>query len=581
MPKRPAIFSLALLPLIAISTLFIVLTSPAHAADPTLVLAHRVESFLVDGRSDYSILSPKCAGVFASVTGWSSPVGNGSLRLRSASYTYGLRSELLEGAGTRISAQDRSFTLKYSSAEEAYCAYKSSSESESILFWGDAELGLSQKSFDFSVNNASTQGTTPTLRTLADQFGGYVPYIALALEDGRIARIDWRFVNVANPSVALRKDGTATIQSLRRIRLNLDRGETRTIDVNRMFAAGETLEGSQHLDTPVEFSPLSSVEIDFIDEANLKGERATGRQVWTFYPLDLMARHTTNTAIYNGLSDYTHTTPLFEKTELIMSSGAVTLKDAVGSLILRDGSYTYGPKSTFQSGGTGTVVSNADTSMKLSYDRSSEMLLPGDNAADPFWFWGAADSGLSGRSFTYYLGGMTASGYLPPVLSTAAQLSASVVPYVSYVTEGDYVTKVRWRFVNPLYPTDALVKHSGIAVNWLQYMRVESKNGSKAFEVNIDKKMYQGEVMEGTVDLPESIRTSDMGAVSVFFYDTGYRAGSNSAIQYCWAFGEKGSDTTGGGGGGGCNAAPGSLLLAMTGLAVFALRKGKPGRVPR
>ena len=572
--------AIALRSIIILAILFALpkVTPPAHASDPTLVLAHRVESFLVDGRSDYSILSPKFAGVFASVTGWNSPVGNGSLRFRNASYTYGLRSELLEGAGTRISAQDRSFTLKYSSAEEAYCAYKSSSENESILFWGDAELGLSQKSFDFTVNNASTQGTTPTLRTLADQFGSYVPYIALSLEDGRIARIDWRFVNVTGPTAALRRDGTATIQSLRRIRLNLDRGETRTIDVNRTFAAGDTLEGSQYLDTPVEFSPLSSVEIDFIDEANLKGARATGRQIWTFYPLDLLARHTTNAAIYNGMSDFTYATPLFEKAELIMSSGAVTLKDAVGSLILRDGNFTYGPKSTFQAGGAGTIVSNADASMKLSYGRSSEMLLPGDNAGDPFWFWGAADSGLSGRSFTYYLGGMTASGYLPPILSTAAQLSAGVVPYIAYVTEGDYVTKIRWRFVNPLYPTEALVKHSGIAVNWLQYVRVESKNGSKAFEINIDKKMYQGEVMEGTVDLPESIRTSDMGAVSAFFYDTGYRAGSNSAVQYCWTFGEKGSDSAGGGGGGGCNAAPGGLLLTTAGLAVFALKRGREPR---
>lgn len=579
MPKRLTMF------LIAIAILFAtpVFATAAAASDPTLVLVHHVESFLVDGSSDYSILSPKFASVFASVTG-GSPVGNGSVRFRNASYTYGVRGELLEGAGTRVSAQDSSFTLKYSSEEEAFCVYKSSSESGNVLFWGDAELGMSQKSFDFTVNSTSVQGTTPKIRSLSDQIGSYIPYISLALEEGRIARIDWRFVNVTNPGVALRKDNTATIRSLRRIRLNLDRGETRTINIDRTFAAGETLEGSQYLDTGVEFSPLSSIEIDFIDESNTGGERAAARQVWTFHPLELLVKHTSNAAIYNGLTDYTHTTPAFKLAELVMSSGAVTLKDTIGSLILRDGSFAYGPRSTFDSGGAGTLVNNADTSMKLSYDRSSEMLLPGDSAGDPFCFWGAADSGLSGRAFTYYLGGMTASGSLPPTKSTGDQLSGGVVPYVSYVTDGDYVTKIRWRFVNPLFPTEALVKGTGIAVNWLQYVRVESKNGSRIYEINVDKKLYQGEVMEGTVDLPESIRASEMGTVSVFYYDSGYRAGSNSAVQYSWAFEEKGSDSTGGGGGGGgCSSTSNGLFFAlMLALISFILMGKRCGdRAPR
>lgn len=555
---------------------------PACAADGSLVLVHRVEAFLVGGASDYSVLSPKFQGVFASITG-ANPVGTGNINFKKSSYTYGTRDELMEGAGTRVSDQDRNFTLKYSSEEEAFCVYKSGAETQYVEFWGDAELGMSQKSFDFTLGGVNTKGTTPKIRSISDQMGSYVPHISLVLDDGKITRIDWKFVNIAGSGAALQKSNLTTIHSVRRINLGLGGSSSRTIDVNRVFAAGELLEGSQYLDTPVEFTPLSNIEIDFVDESNMSGERSSARHIWAFHPLELFAAHTTSAAIYNGISDYSYTDPRFKKIELIMSSGAVTLKDAMGNLTLKDSSYTYGPKSAFESAVAGTVVDNMDASMKLSYSRKTGMLLPGDDPDDPYCFWGTADSGLSGREFTYYLGGMTANGSLPPILSTGEQISRKAVPYVSYVTDGDRVTRLRWRFVDPFRPDEPLVKNTGVSPGWLHGIKVTTVN-KKEYVINVDKKFGQGEVMESIADLPEAISKRDIASVALSFYDNGYRDGKNSAVRYDWEFEEKGGDSTGGGGGGGgCSTGAAGFMLLLIALLPGLLKPRllSGGRAPR
>ena len=128
------------------------------------------------------------------------------------------------------------------------------------------------------------------------------------------------------------------------------------------------------------------------------------------------------------------------------------------ALLKEKGSFTIlGGRYTFWNGDEDETVDGTDKTFDLLPEEGAEA---GDDLSfDPKnakgeWisFWGTADGGLQGRTVRWSLLGKEGTETIPNWRTTQRQLE-TYVPYVELIRDGESVTGVRWRLVNPKAPS--------------------------------------------------------------------------------------------------------------------------------
>lgn len=263
--------------------------------DSYLFMLHRNSASLVNGKANYSVRNPQFRYLALEVedTGKVNKDVIGELTFQKASYTFGFgnNNEIFTTVGT-ISGENKTFPLlpRYEDGEYYHVLGDPAYPSQSYVFYGSAETGLSEKHFSYLTGGSGKEGSTPKIRTLQEQLQTVVPYLELIQNSGVVTGVKWRFVNKAAPDVALVKDSTTNnIARVRRIRFFMKNGETLDVPAANdvYYTNGNSLAGEGVLTKQVSESGISHVGVYFEMDTNEKyGNNSYLRYLWNFYPLE-------------------------------------------------------------------------------------------------------------------------------------------------------------------------------------------------------------------------------------------------------------------------------------------------------
>ena len=239
------------------------------------------------------------------------------------------------------------------------------------------------------------------------------------------------------------------------------------------------------------------------------------------------------------------------------------------ALLKEKGSFTIlGGRYTFWNGDQDEAVDGADKTFDLLPEEGAE-------AGDEFWFepknakgkwisfWGAADGGLQGRTVKWSLLGKEGMETIPNWRTTQRQLE-TYVPYVELIRDGENVTGVRWRLVNPKAPSQP------VSLPELSYVRVRVFDRSGKRVLNGDWKKFKENEAPSGEERFGPLAYSELYRVWVR-YDT--REG-NDFCNYAWYFYERTQSDAGVASWGGLSEKPVKLKAGETKEVSLELKSG-------
>jgi hypothetical protein len=104
--------------------------------------------------------------------------------------------------------------------------------------------------------------------------------------------------------------------------------------------------------------------------------------------------------------------------------------------------------------------------------------------------------------------------------STKKQISDKCVPYMELITNGENITGLKWRFVNPDNPTAALTRGNDSNITSVGELAVWDKSDNHRYTDDVDFSPQNGDPLEGTVYFKELWPIDDAAHVSIrFVYD--------------------------------------------------------------
>lgn len=203
----------------------------------------------------------------------------GTLTIEGGRYTFWDGEEITVSGGKAprefVLASDSSMTVGERGLDYALTDVRG----DEISFYGDADSGLRGKEvrWDFPGHpELSGKGKVPTWRTTSQQLKAYVPYVELVRDGGKVEEIQWRFVDPADPSKAVKMKDWTSVQ----VRAYDHAKEKMTVlEKGKSFKKGSTPQGTVRLDPPLPEEDLCYVQVRFW----LDGDRYS----WRFSPLSV------------------------------------------------------------------------------------------------------------------------------------------------------------------------------------------------------------------------------------------------------------------------------------------------------
>lgn len=239
------------------------------------------------------------------------------------------------------------------------------------------------------------------------------------------------------------------------------------------------------------------------------------------------------------------------------------------ALLKEKGSFTIlGGRYTFRNGDEDEAVVGADKTFDLLPEEGAEagddlFFEPRNAKGEWIGFRGAADGGLQGRTVKWDLLGTEGTETIPNWRTTQRQLE-TYVPYVELIREGENVTGVRWRLVNPKAPSQPVSLPEGSKVRVRAFDRSGKRvlnGGWKEFKAN---EAPSGEERFGPLSYSELYRVW-------IRYDT--REG-NDLCRYVWIFYERTQSDAGVASWGGLSEKPVKLKAGETREVSLELKSG-------
>lgn len=134
---------------------------------------------------------------------------------------------------------------------------------EEIAFYGDADTGLNGKAAHWEFPGypeLSGKGKFPNFRSTSRQLKDLVPWVELIRDGGKVEEIQWRFVDPADPSKAVKLKGASSV----RVRA-WDHTKDRWAYDGRWedFKKGSSPQGIVRLDPPIPEEDLCWVQVRF------------------------------------------------------------------------------------------------------------------------------------------------------------------------------------------------------------------------------------------------------------------------------------------------------------------------------
>jgi hypothetical protein len=253
---------------------------------PRLRAEYYTKSYIVGGKSDYSAKPEflfSCVGLEEDAA---IADEKGTLTLNSAGRTkiwwLNLKTNKYSDGGEFSGAKD--FQLLPTPTEFGIGHYVAHADGRQAEFY-KSEMGLSGQRFTYSFDGLKTDGAFPKTRAAGEQMRRkFVPYFEYIRDGKKITGVNWRFVDPANPSVALANEsGPLKLGLIFRVLIEGANGKIIYDDFLRHAPADdEMLEGTAIFSSPVDEKSISIAKIVF-DYADSFGENSNSRYGWFFF----------------------------------------------------------------------------------------------------------------------------------------------------------------------------------------------------------------------------------------------------------------------------------------------------------
>jgi hypothetical protein len=153
-----------------------VFTGFAASAEQEVYINHVIYTDLIGGKAQYDSAYFRSIGFYVDeIRGQTEQDKStlGSFTIYNGSYHY------YDNAGNRIDiqGQDTTFDLAYLDGDETYVEFMPYDGYQFISFRGDADGGLQNKTFEWTLFGANHVYTVPNFRTFNQQMSTYVPYV--------------------------------------------------------------------------------------------------------------------------------------------------------------------------------------------------------------------------------------------------------------------------------------------------------------------------------------------------------------------------------------------------------------------
>ncbi len=422
-----------------------------------------------------------------------------------------------------------------------------------ISFVGTTDTAISGMGFSFTIGGNTVSGTTPTIRSTANQL--YAPYVALTVDgNGMATGLTWYLVNPQNPTAPLVRDTGSGIDPARvgRIRVRLLNG-------NDHYSENQNVSftGTETLSTPrtITFDPIPVNQIRLVRvnvESAATGTNSTCFYAWEFIPPAnpfVRVVHSANSYFENGKTNhlYGDNTPKLahlyaEVSGIPNSSGqdnlAITLKNNVHVF--------------YEDSETGETTAEEDVAAGLKTFPLQNFYgyysLSNGNGAEAY-FTGGGETGLSESNFTVTVGSEPFTGTTGKIRSVTDQIANGCVPYIEFdpteVASGR-ITKATLRFVDSLNATTAVTRDADKRnIGQISNLQLRMKNGGR-YTLDPDKSSVEvGQPLTFTFAFGEGGHAAlyELSQVRVYF---GYNdpSGTNSGTTYAWRLTVMGTEKT-------------------------------------
>ncbi|MDL2263565.1 SYNERG-CTERM sorting domain-containing protein [Synergistaceae bacterium OttesenSCG-928-I11] len=193
-------------------------------------------------------------------------------------------------------------------------------------------------------------------------------------------------------------------------------------------------------------------------------------------------------------------------------------KQVEGKLTIKNGTYSYGVNKA-----SAKSIEGKDMTFFLKYNVDEQAHVPyeslDDHTDNYVHFWDKADGpGMYGKEFLIEAGGETVNGNIPNMITLEQQMQ-SYIPAIELVTnDADFITAVKWKFVNPSDPNTTLTKSDTLSLAFVDQIRVYPENGTRQ-ELRISKALQNGDKIEGTYTLTTPIPYTNWANVRIYFCD--------------------------------------------------------------
>jgi hypothetical protein len=281
---------LNLLRLVTISVCLVLLSlDTAYAAAPSLLLAYRTDSSIVEGRSHYGGGGTRFSWVYLGINGGNAK-SKGTLEIKDASYTFGTWETWNKSRGkkgTTVDKQSHTFDLPYINTILGGKSHTPAVNDEGVVFYGAAETGLSEKTVSWTIGKANRELTLPQIPSTSEQLTSHAPYIEYIVTDEKVSAIILKIVKPDDsgaPQSALSKEEGTGFKEFWKVNLFglSPRWEhLQELNVDKKFKPGETIEVELKVNPPQTPRFIGVVEVWYKDEAQADG--ADVWQRWNFY----------------------------------------------------------------------------------------------------------------------------------------------------------------------------------------------------------------------------------------------------------------------------------------------------------
>ena len=149
-------------------------------------------------------------------------------------------------------------------------------------------------------------------------------------------------------------------------------------------------------------------------------------------------------------------------------------------------------------------------------------------------FRGSSESALSEQGFQFSIGDINVNGVTGKIRSTAEQMNKGCVPYVEFVSDDSRLSKIIWRFVNPIHVDNALYKNDQNDIDAVRNIRIRTLDGNY-YDYNLNLSPNTEEVLQGEVDVLQNVEIENILFVQINFYFSD-RLNEKCQTEFQWRF---------------------------------------------